>query len=86
MAGLFVPAGARGPVFLVTTNFEAIYRYNAAVSYALAIAHLSDRLRGAGSIVVPWPTLDGGLSRADRRELQSLLLARGHLSVRRMVC
>ena len=78
LAGLFVPAGASGPVFLVTTNFEAIYRYNAAVSYALAIAHLSDRLRGAGSIVVPWPTSDGGLSRADRRELQSLLLARGH--------
>jgi lytic murein transglycosylase len=78
MAGLFVPTGPRGPVFLVTANFEAIYRYNAAESYALAIAHLSDRLRGGAAIMTPWPTDDPGLSRADRRELHALLLARGH--------
>jgi lytic murein transglycosylase len=79
MAGLFAPTGSRGPVFLVTANFEAIYRYNAAESYALAIAHLSDRLRGGGAIVTPWPTDDPGLSRADRRELHAMLLARGHV-------
>ncbi len=77
-AGLFLPAGPAGPAFLVTVNFEAIYRYNAAESYALAIAHLSDRLRGGGAIIAAWPTDDPGLSRADRRELQRLLLARGH--------
>ena len=77
-AGLFTPAGASGPAFLVTQNFEAIYRYNAAESYALAIAHLSDRLRGRGPITAAWPTDDAGLSRAERRELQRLLLARGH--------
>jgi len=77
-AGLFRPAGSTGPAFLVTANFEAIYRYNAAESYALAIAHLADRLRGAGPIVAAWPTDDPGLSRADRRELQRLLAARGH--------
>jgi lytic murein transglycosylase len=77
-AGLLMPAGRAGPTFLVTQNFEAIYRYNAAVSYALAIAHLSDRLRGAGPIVTPWPTDDGGLSRAERRELHAMLLQRGH--------
>lgn len=77
-AGLFTPAGLSGPAFLVTTNFSAIFSYNAAESYALAIAHLSDRLRGGVSFVKPWPTDDPGLSRADRRELQTLLLARGH--------
>jgi lytic murein transglycosylase len=77
-AGLLVPTGVRGPAFLVTANFEAIYRYNAAESYALAIAHLSDRLRGGAALVTPWPTDDPGLSRADRRELHALLLARGH--------
>jgi lytic murein transglycosylase len=76
--GLFVPVGRSGPAFLVTRNFEAIYRYNAAVSYALAIAHLSDRLRGGGPLATPWPTDDGGLSRAERRELHAMLLARGH--------
>jgi lytic murein transglycosylase len=77
-AGLFAPAGPQGPVFLVTRNFEAIYRYNAAASYTLAVAHLADRLRGDSGFVTPWPTDDLGLSRAERRELQQLLIARGH--------
>jgi lytic murein transglycosylase len=76
--GLLTPAGVQGPAFLVTRNFDALYSYNAAESYGLAIAHLADRLRGAGPFATPWPTDDPGLSRADRRELQTLLLARGH--------
>ena len=77
-AGLMTPAGASGPAFLVLRNFDAIYSYNAAESYGLAIAHLSDRLRGAGPFTTPWPTDDPGLSRAQRRELQGLLVLRGH--------
>jgi lytic murein transglycosylase len=75
---ILLPAGARGPAFLVTRNFDVIYGYNAAESYALAIAHLADRLRGGGPFATPWPTDDPGLSRAERRELQTLLAARGH--------
>jgi peptidoglycan hydrolase-like protein with peptidoglycan-binding domain len=44
----------------------------------MAIAHLADRLRGGGPFATPWPTDDPGLSRAERRELQTLLAARGH--------
>lgn len=77
-AGLLTPAGPTGPAFLVFRNFDAIYSYNAAESYGLAIAHLSDRLRGAGPFVTPWPTDDPGISRAERRELQGLLILRGH--------
>ncbi len=77
-AGLMTLAGPAGPAFLVTRNFDALYSYNAAESYGLAIAHLSDRLRGAGHFATPWPTDDPGLSRAERRELQGLLLMRGH--------
>ena len=77
-AAVLLPAGAGGPAFLVFRNFDAIYAYNAAESYALAIAHLSDRLRGAGPLVARWPTDDPGLSRAERRELQTLLAQRGH--------
>lgn len=76
-AALLLPAGAAGPAFLVFKNFDAIYAYNAAESYALAIAHLTDRLRGAGPFATPWPTDDRGLSRAERREVQELLLKRG---------
>ncbi len=77
-AGLLTPAGAEGPAFLVFRNFDAIYSYNAAESYGLAIAHLSDRLRGGGPFATPWPTDDPGISRAERRELQGLLILRGH--------
>ncbi len=75
---ILLPAGPRGPAFIVTRNFDVIFGYNAAESYALAIAHLADRLRGGAPFVTPWPTDDAGLSRAERRELQSLLAARGH--------
>ena len=77
-AGLLLPAGPNGPAFLVTKNFDAIYGYNAAESYALAIALLSDRLRGLPGIQTPWPTDDPGLSRADRREVQTRLQQRGY--------
>lgn len=77
-SALLMPAGRDGPAFIVFKNFDAIYSYNAAESYALAIAHLSDRLRGQGGFVQSWPTDDPGLSRRERRELQQLLLARGH--------
>jgi lytic murein transglycosylase len=77
-AALFTPSGAEGPAFLVLRNFDALHRYNASESYALSIAHLADRLRGAPGFAMDWPTSDGGLSRAERRALQHLLVARGH--------
>ena len=62
----------------MTRNFDAIYGYNAAESYALAIALLSDRLAGKPGLQTQWPTNDPGLSRADRRELQTRLVQRGY--------
>jgi glucose-6-phosphate 1-epimerase len=77
-AAVLLPAGKAGPAFLVFRNYDAIFSYNAAESYALAIALLSDRLRGGTGLQAAWPTPDPGLSRIERRELQTLLLARGH--------
>ena len=77
-AGLLLPAGANGPAFLVTKNFDAAYAYNAAESYALAISVLSDRLRGKPGVRGRWPTDDRGLSRAERRELQERLIRQGY--------
>jgi lytic murein transglycosylase len=76
-AGILIPAGVNGPAFVVTRNFDALYSYNAAESYGLAIAILGDRLRGGPGIQTAWPTDDPPLSRAERRELQTLLTARG---------
>lgn len=77
-AALIIPAGNDGPAFLVTRNLDALYTYNNAISYALAIAVLSDRLRGGQGIATPWPTDDPGLSRIERKELQTLLQQRGY--------
>jgi len=79
-AALLLPAGTRGPAFLAFSNYNAIYAYNNSESYALAIAHLADRLQGGGPIVAAWPTDERMLSRAERVELQLWLVERGFYS------
>jgi lytic murein transglycosylase len=76
-AGLVYPARG-GPGFLVFKNYDAAYSYNGADSYALAISLLSDRLRGRPGVQQRWPTDDPPLSRAERRELQRMLIAKGY--------
>jgi lytic murein transglycosylase len=77
-AALILPAGRNGPAFLIRRNFNVLRTYNAATPYALAISHLSDRLKGKGPLKTSWPTKDPGLSRAQRLELQKLLLKAGY--------
>lgn len=77
-ASILVPAGHRGPAFLVTGNFKAILRYNNSTSYALAVSQLADRFGGAGPIRAAWPREERALSLAERMELQSLLAAGGY--------
>jgi len=76
-AYLLVPAGARGPAFVMLNNFRTIMKYNPSEAYALAIGHLADRMRGGAPFVQPWPREERMLSRAERYELQQLLAARG---------
>lgn len=76
-AALIQPAGAGGPAFLVTRNFNALRSYNASTSYGLAIALLSELVSGGEPFKTPWPTDNPGLSRAQRLELQKLLNKNG---------
>ncbi len=76
-AFLLLPAGARGPAFLMLQNFRVIMKYNPAEAYALAIGHLADRLRGGGPFVQSWPRDERALSMAERFEMQQLLARRG---------
>jgi membrane-bound lytic murein transglycosylase B len=78
-ASLFAPEGARGPAFLLLNNFRSLLRYNVAPAYALAVGHLSDRLRGSGPFVQAWPTDENRLSLEQRMELQQHLIAQGIL-------
>ncbi|PLL14266.1 lytic murein transglycosylase [Tabrizicola sp. TH137] len=76
-AELLLPAGARGAAFLITANFRAIERYNAADAYVIAVGHLSDRLAGGPPIQAAWPREDRALTGEERRELQQRLTAAG---------
>ena len=76
-AFVMVPQGVEGPRFLVTRNFLAIMDYNLSHSYAIAVGHLGDRIRGGGPILASWPDVSYDLSFAQRVELQKRLSARG---------
>ncbi len=72
-AFVMVPQGLNGPRFLVTRNFTAIMAYNQSHSYALAVGHLADRIRGQGEFIKAWPDVSYDLSSAQRIEMQRLL-------------
>lgn len=74
---LILPAGARGPAFLVSGNFRALLKYNQSASYALAVGHLADRIAGGAALTTAWPADDRPLNRSEREELQSLLASWG---------
>lgn len=76
-ATLILPAGIRGPAFLLRPNFAVILRYNTALAYALTVALLSDRLRGDPGLVRDWPRGDRVLTGDERRDLQARLTERG---------
>jgi membrane-bound lytic murein transglycosylase B len=76
-AFVMVPQGVDGPRFLVTQNFLAIMDYNISHSYALAVGHLADRIRGQGPFLAAWPDADFDLSFEQRVELQKRLNAMG---------
>ncbi len=76
-ASLILPAGHKGPVFLIRKNFRNILRYNNSTSYSLAVNLLADRFQGQGLIQAAWPRDEQPLGRSEREELQRLLTAKG---------
>lgn len=76
-ASLILPAGAKGPAFLVFANHFAIRSYNNAMAYALAVGLLADRIAGAAPLVTPWP-VEVPLSNADRFGAQMALAQLGY--------
>ena len=76
-AFVMIPQGIEGPAFLVTKNFQAIMNYNFSHSYALAVGHLGDRIRGGKGIQAAWPDVNFDLSFEERVEMQRRLSAMG---------
>jgi len=75
-ASLLLPAGHRGPAFLVYGNFRVVMRWNASQSYALAVGLLADRLAGAPPLRLP-AGLAEPLRKADIVSAQQALNALG---------
>jgi membrane-bound lytic murein transglycosylase B len=77
-ASLYLPAGARGPAFVLFNNFAVIMKYNNAVSYALAAGMLADRMAGGGTIIAKWPRDERALSLGERSQFQVDLKTLGY--------
>lgn len=75
---IYLPAGARGPAFLVFDNFKVILKYNNAASYALAVSLLADRIKGGGPVTASWPRDEQPLSRDARMAFQTYLAKLGY--------
>ncbi|MCI4643239.1 MAG: lytic murein transglycosylase [Hyphomonadaceae bacterium] len=75
---LWVPAGHRGPKFLLFKNFNVFKTYNRADSYALAVGLLSDAVTGRPALSTPWPRDLQPLSVAQVKQLQAALNDLGH--------
>jgi len=72
----YAPAGASGPKFLMTGNYLVLKGYNFSDSYALAVAHLADRLKGSGPFAAKWPRDTKFPDLAQRKAIQAALIRR----------
>jgi membrane-bound lytic murein transglycosylase B len=77
-SAIYLPAGWRGPAFMVYANFKAVLTYNNAATYALAVCNLADRLRGGGAIRASWPRDERPLTSTERLALQTDLSRLGY--------
>lgn len=77
-ASLVLPAGYKGPAFLVYNNFNKIMVWNRSIYYAIAVGHLADRIAGKPAISVKRPANDKAISRTKVIEMQTALNELGY--------
>lgn len=77
LGSIILPAGYRGPAFLVLNNFNVLLKYNSAIPYALAVGLLADRIRGSAGVRASWPTDEAALDRSSAIALQEGLTGLG---------
>ncbi len=75
-ARVFVPVPG-GPSFLLGPNFYSVRSYNPSMNYALAISHLSDRLRGEGPLMKEFQNSERTPTLTELTELQGRLTKAG---------
>jgi hypothetical protein len=70
---LFLPSGAAGPAFLLSSNYWVLKAYNNSDSYALSLGLLAGRIKGEPALRGHWPAGEVFLSRTQKAEIQRLL-------------
>jgi len=76
-ASVITPAGAKGPAFLIYSNFRTIMVWNRSLFYGLAVGHLADRIVGLPDLTSLGPKGDLGLTHEEGRTLQRHLTRQG---------
>lgn len=72
-----LPAGHRGPAFLLLPNFKAAMNWNRSQLYALSVGHLAQRLAGGPDLIRQPPSDDQPLRRETVLDLQARLARLG---------
>jgi len=75
---ILLPAGMRGPAFMVFANYKVILKYNNATSYAIAVCTLADMIAGRPGIIAGWPREEQPMSFDERVAFQTALAKLGY--------
>src|SRR5262245_10155904 len=76
-SAIILPAGWRGPAFILYPNFKAVMNWNRSTLYALAIGILARQIAGGPGVMQAAPSDDEPLSRSTIIDLQTRLAKLG---------
>jgi len=76
-ASIILPAGWRGPAFILYPNFKAVMNWNRSTLYALSVTILAQQIAGGPTVMQPPPADDEPLSRDTVIDLQTRLARLG---------
>ncbi|MBV8394197.1 MAG: lytic murein transglycosylase [Alphaproteobacteria bacterium] len=76
-AAIILPAGWRGPAFILYPNFKAVMNWNRSTLYALAVSLLAQQIAGGPQVMQPPPEDDQPLTHDTVVDLQTRLARLG---------
>jgi len=76
-SAIILPAGWRGPAFILYPNFKAVMNWNRSTLYALSVAILAQQIAGGPTIAQAAPADDEPLSHATVVDIQTRLARLG---------
>jgi membrane-bound lytic murein transglycosylase B len=76
-ASIVLPAGWRGPAFILYPNFKAVMNWNRSTLYALAVSILAQQIAGGPAVMQTPPADDEPLSRDTVVDMQTRLARLG---------